>query len=271
MGTWNPAAGFFHFATKDVSYRSTSWRPSAASKRRPAPPGRLRRSSREYLAGIGCRRPEWRARFRQLLLARRTWREFGRAPIALTELATLLQLTWGVHGWIQVPRVGPHRAQDLAFGRSAPQHRGVRSRAQGRGPRPGSVSLSSRYSPAWHGSDAGARQVTDYIPGQHWYKDAGAVMLMTTVFERVQWRYPSRARVSRHSRRGRPSLSDVLPGRDLARTGAFLHDGTRRQPHRERPGDRWRIRVHHLCRRRRVPAEGRRVGAVAGNRADPGS
>ena len=35
----------------------------------------------------------------------------------------------------------------------------------------------------------GARQVTDYIPGQHWFKDAGAVFLMTTVFDRVQWRY----------------------------------------------------------------------------------
>jgi SagB-type dehydrogenase family enzyme len=36
----------------------------------------------------------------------------------------------------------------------------------------------------------GPRRVSDYLPRQPWYDDACAVMLMTAVFERVQWRYP---------------------------------------------------------------------------------
>jgi SagB-type dehydrogenase family enzyme len=35
----------------------------------------------------------------------------------------------------------------------------------------------------------GPRRISDYLPGQEWYDAASAVMLMTSVFERVQWRY----------------------------------------------------------------------------------
>jgi SagB-type dehydrogenase family enzyme len=33
-------------------------------------------------------------------------------------------------------------------------------------------------------------QVTDYVPHQTWYRPAAALVLMTAVFARAQWRYP---------------------------------------------------------------------------------
>ena len=188
--TWNPAAGFFHFATKDVRYRSAVVETSAATRKE----GRTLRApaplKTNYPAGIELPPARVEGEIPSLLLARRTWREFGRAPISLTELATLLQLTWGVHGWIQVPRAGPHALKTSPSGGA--RHsievyvlaRKVASLAPG----------LYHYHPDAHRlariGRRGARQVTEYIPGQHWYKGAGAVFLMTTVFDRVQWRYP---------------------------------------------------------------------------------
>jgi hypothetical protein len=40
------------------------------------------------------------------LTARRTWRRFGAGPIAGNDLATLLQLTWGVQQWMEVEGFG---------------------------------------------------------------------------------------------------------------------------------------------------------------------
>lgn len=188
--TWNPAAGFFHFATKDVRYRSEVVETSASSGRE----GRTRRApsplKTEHRAGIRLPPARVAGEIPSLLLARRTWREFGRQPITMTELATLLQLTWGVQGWIHVPRVGPHALKTSPSG-------GARHSIE--------VYVLARkvssldpglyhYHPDAHRmariGRRGARQVTEYIPGQHWYKGAGAVFLMTTVFDRVQWRYP---------------------------------------------------------------------------------
>ena len=188
-------------------------------ERRPHRAGRPRRSRRNTPAECGCRRADWPASFPRCCSARRTWREFGRGPIAVDGPRHAAPVDLGRARLDRSSRRWTACAQDLAVGRSPAQHRGLRPRAQGRGPRAGSVSLSSRCSPArTRSAGAGPARDPDYIPGQHWYKDAGAVFLMTTVFDRVQWRYPSRPRVSRHPRRVRPPLPDVLPRRDLART-----------------------------------------------------
>jgi SagB-type dehydrogenase family enzyme len=188
--TWNPAAGFFHFATKDVRYRSAVVETSAATRKE----GRTLRApaplKTKYPAGIGLPPARLGGEIPSLLLARRTWREFGRAPISLPDLATLLQLTWGVHGWIQVPYVGPHALKTSPSGGARHSIEVYVLARKVAGLVPGLY----HYQPDAHRlariGRRGARQVTEYIPGQHWYKGAGAVFLMTTVFDRVQWRYP---------------------------------------------------------------------------------
>jgi SagB-type dehydrogenase family enzyme len=95
-----------------------------------------------------------------------------------------------VHGWIQVPYVGPHALKTSPSGGARHSIEVYVLARKVAGLVPGLY----HYQPDAHRlariGRRGARQVTEYIPGQHWYKGAGAVFLMTTVFDRVQWRYP---------------------------------------------------------------------------------
>jgi SagB-type dehydrogenase family enzyme len=124
------------------------------------------------------------------LLARRTWRRFGDGSISLDQLATLLQLTWGVQRWLEVPNLGRFALKTSPSGgarHSIEVYVLARKVAGlGRG--------LHHYNPDTHTlapvGRRGPGRVSDYLPGQSWYDDAGAVFLMTAVFERVQWRYP---------------------------------------------------------------------------------
>ncbi len=124
------------------------------------------------------------------LLARRTWRRFGAARLAFADLATLLQLTWGVHGWIQVPGLGRFALKTSPSGGARHSIEVYVLARKVEGLRRGLY----HYNPDTHRlgpvSRSGPRRVSDYLPEQAWYDDASAVMLMTAVFERVQWRYP---------------------------------------------------------------------------------
>ena len=162
--TWNPAAGFFHFATKDVRYRfevgQTSVETRIEGRTRRAPPP----LKTEYRGGMRLPPARLTGEVPSLLLARRTWRTFGRQPITLTELATLAPAHLGRSRLDPGARRWPHCAQDVAVRRSAAQHRGLRARAQGREPRAGLYHYHPDHSPAWPVSaGAAARQVTDYF------------------------------------------------------------------------------------------------------------
>ena len=61
--TWNPAAGFFHFATKDVRYRSQVAEPSGPTGGRDGRSGRPRRLKQNTPLESGCRPRDWRVRF----------------------------------------------------------------------------------------------------------------------------------------------------------------------------------------------------------------
>ena len=189
-GTWNPVAGFFHRATRDVDFSSTPNDQIAVSceKALVQPlPSSLKPERRNSIslppAAVDGQLPS-------TLLARRTWRRFDDRKIALEHLATLLQLTWGVYGWIEVPGVGRFALKTSPSGGA---RHSIEVYVLAR-----KVTGLSRglyhYNPDTHRlapvGRSGPRRVSDYLPGQSWYDDAGAVMLMTAVFERVQWRYP---------------------------------------------------------------------------------
>jgi hypothetical protein len=101
---WNPAAGFFHCATRHGEYGD---------------PGELevRLHAKAKLAPMPASvKPPEEARlelplpedtdFSRVLYDRRTWRQFGRRVIEKTELATLLNLTSGITHWLSVPGLG---------------------------------------------------------------------------------------------------------------------------------------------------------------------
>jgi SagB-type dehydrogenase family enzyme len=190
---WNPAASFFHLSTKDVPYETdvaaAEKRQRRHARRHPMPP-----SVKSYprLPHIALPAPERHGELPRLLLERRTWRHFSSAPIDLSTLATLLELTWGVQRWALVRRQGrvafktspsggarhPIEAYVLA----------VRVKGLPRG--------LYHYAADRHGLDrltrrATRRQIVEYCADQAWYGSAAAIVIMTAVFSREQWRYRS--------------------------------------------------------------------------------
>ena len=185
---WNPAAGFFHCSTKDVHYESEYGLAGegVADAFGPMPPAtrRRRRARRTALPPVMLG-----GEFVDVLRQRRTWRRFSRAPVTLDALSALLQLTFGLQHWLSIPSVGRvalktspsggarHAIECYVWARNVAglprglyhyamdRHELARLRAAPRAP------------------------VTRYLPTQTWFNGAAAVVVMTAVFPRVQWRY----------------------------------------------------------------------------------
>ena len=191
---WGPLALAFHFGTKDVRFtldpRGRERIRAARSKQSPAPapvkraPRRARPMELPDVSLDG--------EFVQTLLARRTWREFSRRKTSLHDIATLLRLTWGV----QRSGVASDRARIV-----------LKTSPSAGACHPGEVYLlairvdglraglyhyeSDRHRLVLIRQSATARDIARYLPGQPWYRRAPALFLMTAVFEREQWRYPT--------------------------------------------------------------------------------
>jgi SagB-type dehydrogenase family enzyme len=184
---WNPAAGFFHHATRDVPFTA----PEDIIKRGQRVAPRTRDDLIKTLPGAPVvQLPDAeRGGFAEVLLARRTWRQFGAGPIALEQLGTLLQLTAGVQRWEQsmagaaVLKTSPsggatHPGELYAFALD------VTGLARGlyhyRADRNALELIRS----------GGERdEVERYLPTQWWYRDAAVVVFFTAVFARSFWRY----------------------------------------------------------------------------------
>ena len=126
---WNPAAGFFHTATRNpeivgldgllpqLSEQAKSWAMPPAAK------------SYQDVATVQLPRPASAGEFAGVLRARRTWRRFGAQPVALEDLAD----TSG--SFRRNPGVGlcgggrTRGAEDLAIRRRAASHRALRGGA----------------------------------------------------------------------------------------------------------------------------------------------
>jgi SagB-type dehydrogenase family enzyme len=188
--TWSPAAGFFHFTTKDARYprgpadAERLWRQLGPATPMPAAlkryPGR----------GIPLPCGPTGGPFADVLLARRTWREFAATPVPLDRLATLLDLTWGVQRWATVRGQGQVALKTSPSGGA--RHSGevyVLARRVA-----GLPAGLYHYDPAGR-SLAPLRprgrplRNAEILPGQPWYRRAPVLLFMTAVFERAQWRY----------------------------------------------------------------------------------
>jgi len=202
--TWNPAAAFFHFSTKDVVYEDDTavvnrflrrqakrWPMPAAVKHYPR--------ARQFPLPP----PQKEGEFPWVLLARRTWRRFAREPVRLSALSTLLGLTFSVQDWLKVPGLGrlalktspsggarhPIEAYVVAL-RIAGLPRGLYHYAAD----------THRLELLHRGTTR--QQVTSWLANQYWFGSAAAVVLMTAVFPRSQWKY-------KHARAYRVVLLDA--------------------------------------------------------------
>ena len=185
---WNPAAGFFHTASRagehgDPSLHDAYLRRKASTTKMPAalkevPTSRIRLS-----------RPQGTSLSR-VLRDRRTWRQFGRGPVTEAHVSTLLALTSGITHWLTVPDLGKVPLTTSPSGGSRhPIESYVAVRCV-RGMKPGVY----RYLADRHELGIVQRGLTrttfsKWLPQQTWWHSAPFVVFFTGVFSRTQWRY----------------------------------------------------------------------------------
>lgn len=187
---WNPTAGLFHMATKDTPFvdledfvahlvdkQETQPRPAAVKRYADAPcvelPG-----------------PRLGGRFPAVLRARRTWRRFGPEPVDLASLSTLLHLSFAVQRWTAAAGEGrvPLKTSPSGGARHPLEaYVVVRHVAD---VEPGVYHYAADVHRLERLTVAGDTPAfDDLLPTQWWYADAGALVLLTAVFERTRWRY----------------------------------------------------------------------------------
>jgi SagB-type dehydrogenase family enzyme len=188
---WNPSAGFFHFSTKDTRFITAPRKLirffSAQLRHEPVP---QRAKKYPKAPRVALPAPKTAGEFPSTLLARRTWRDFGRGPISAGQLATLAQFTSGVQHWLKIPHLGraPLKISPSGGARHPTELYvlvlNVKGLARG----------IYHYNSVSHHLErirrgATRTQIGRILPGQWWYKSAAALFLFTAVFPRTQWKY----------------------------------------------------------------------------------
>jgi SagB-type dehydrogenase family enzyme len=188
--SWTPEAALFHFSTKDVKYASQELlQARLVEKARRQPPPLPVKSypadGRLALPPLDDSSP-----LASLLRQRRTWRRFeGRSTLHISQAAVLLGLTFGVQQWAHT-ELGPCALKTSPSGGA--RHpteayllaRRIKGVAQG----------CYYYDPDAHElvllkRGLSAARLETYLAGQSCYRDVPAVVVMTSVFGRMQWRY----------------------------------------------------------------------------------
>ena len=190
-GEWNPAAGFLHSVSKDPDVeageieadRFLTWR--LQTKEVPEAV-----KTRVGATGVDLPPVRSNAAFPRVLLARRTWRKFGGGSIDVSELGSLLGLTFGVQAWMDLGALGPAALKTSPSGGARhPIEAYVLVRRVD-----GMPAGLYYYDPDGHRlerlSRGGSSRLRQYLPGQPWYGEASLLVLMTAVFARTQWQYP---------------------------------------------------------------------------------
>lgn len=192
---WGEEAAFFHFGTKPA-HRA----PPVADerqfsrvllKRSPMPP-----SFKRYRGTLRVALPEVRARFEsefpQVLLSRRTVRQFGEGRVSLDRLATLLHLTFGVTGTIEWPGLGrlPVRTSPSGGARQSLEAYVFALRVDGLS-RGAYHYRADRHQLELVRRGCRADRLTRFCAHQEWVEGCAALCVLTAVFPRMMWRYQS--------------------------------------------------------------------------------
>lgn len=191
-GEWNPAAGFFHSASRKTKFVELDQHVEHLGRQAETWP--MPAPTKSYVDAVVTRlpKPSTRDEFPRVLAERRTWRRFARTPVDLQALSTLLYLTAGVQTWVMAKGEGrvPFKTAPSGGARHPIElyvlARRVRSLDPG----------TYHYAPDRHVLERvpGSRKLPAFdeiLPTQSWYRDAAALVLFTAVFERTRWRYRS--------------------------------------------------------------------------------
>jgi SagB-type dehydrogenase family enzyme len=187
---WNPTAGFFHTATKQV--RFIPRREAELVMRRQAKTWPMPRTVKRLRSAATVRlpRPVLEGEFPGVLLARRTWRRFAATDVSAARMSVALALTAGIQQWVQSDLGDLPLKTSPSGGARHPIECYVCVRRV-TGVRPGLY----HYAADVHalekirGGDLTAR-LRIWMPHSGYFARAAFVVVFTAVFERQLWRYP---------------------------------------------------------------------------------
>lgn len=183
---WHPAASFLHFSTKDVRYVSylETTREVVTEDPYPEPLKRYPESRKVELPDTTANSP-----LREVLRERRTWRRFGDSPLRFEEVSSLLLLTWGVQKWVRLPSgyTMPLKTSPSGGARHSLEVYVLALEIEGL------ETGTYHYCPDTHALGRlecpDVRESVKRFFTQETFHSVPAIFVMTSVFERVIWRY----------------------------------------------------------------------------------
>ncbi|HEV8075302.1 MAG TPA: SagB family peptide dehydrogenase [Candidatus Acidoferrum sp.] len=188
---WNPAAGFFHFSTKDTEFATDQAGAFEELRRRakqnpmPLPLKSYPRAPRTKLPGAHTR-----GEFAEVLKQRRTWRKYGPEAVPLEALAETLALTFGIQGWVDVPGLGRAAIKTSPSGGSLHPIEAYVLARRVKGLESGIYHYNAeRHELEWIRKGVARRTLERNLGSQWWFAYGAFLVLMTAVFGRTQWKY----------------------------------------------------------------------------------
>jgi SagB-type dehydrogenase family enzyme len=188
---WNPAAGFFHFSTKDQLFDMDHFGAFRKLTRRakldpmPRPVKNYPGAPRTALA-----RAPGSSEFAKVLRNRRTWRKFSTSPVPLQELGEILDLTFGIQAWVDVPGLGKAAVKTSPSGGGLHPVEAYVVARKVAGLRSGVYHYDAKgHRLEWLRSGINRETIKKYLGNQRWFADAAFYVLMTAVFPRTWWKY----------------------------------------------------------------------------------
>lgn len=189
--SWSPAASYFHFSTKDVKYTPADVEDFRRLRRFASEsplPARKRAARTMKIVPLSRARSE--GEFVRVLEERRTWREFARQPLDRAQLEELLRLSFGVQGWAAIPGVGRLALKTSPSGGALHPLEAYVVIQSVRGLGPGLYHYNAEeHSLGRIRSRLEKKALRRLLAGQDWFCGAAAVVFVTAVFSRTQWKY----------------------------------------------------------------------------------
>jgi len=202
--SWSPAASHFHFSTKDVRYAKGDTedfsRLRKLAREKPLPP-----RGKKYPGAKRVRlsKPAGDGEFERVLQARRTWREFSNQPLDLSQLETLLWLSFGIQGWARIPGVGRLPLKTSPSGGALHPLEAYLLIRNVNEIVPGIYHYDhERHRLELLRPGASKVEIRKWLAGQAWSCGSAVVVFLTAVFPRAQWKYE-------HSRAYRVVLAEA--------------------------------------------------------------
>jgi SagB-type dehydrogenase family enzyme len=200
---WLPEGGF-HFLTKDAPFFGSDWsleRQLLTLPRTPQPEQFKRIAGTESIP-LPCHARDTDTFF-QTLHARRTRREFSKAPVPLDGVSKLLQTTWGVQAYIDTDYFDPLPLKTSPSGGARHPIEVYLMALRVAGLDRGLYHYDARdHALEQIRSGATGRRARAYCADQPYAAKSAALFIMTGVFARSMWKY-------RHPRAYRVVLLDA--------------------------------------------------------------